>query len=250
MKAEKPDDTVGDPPSQPTTSHAKPADTPIPTSTSITPAPVKVEPRQSPAPSVPTTPANKPLSISIPAPANGVAVLPNAVAAANPSSGTPAPPFATVAHIWSASIDTPAISPLSDVGPASKRLRTPEAEEEKGREKRQKVDHIADDLDQGARDTGAQVETEMADNPMADWDLEAQLQNILDSVPEPADDEESGAAENRKGDLPSFLLPPPRPRLEKMKYIENPTYFARSMGLPTLGSLVSRDSNSRTRMPF
>ncbi|KAL2274327.1 hypothetical protein FJTKL_03312 [Diaporthe vaccinii] len=33
-------------------------------------------------------------------------------------------------------------------------------------------------------------------------------------------------------------LPPPRRRLEKMKFIETPTYFSRSMGLPILGSLA------------
>lgn len=82
-----------------------------------------------------------------------------------------------------------------------------------------------------------QNENEAGDSSLADWDLGAQIQNILHLVPEPAGDGANNSTEIGKSDMPP--LPPPRPRLEKMKYIENPTYFARAMGLPTLGSLVS-----------
>lgn len=118
----------------------------------------------------------------------------------------------------------------------SKRSRTPEQEEENNREKRLKLGHTAVNMDQGILGAGAGIDDELADSAMPDWDLEAQLQTILASVPEPAEDGAKAAAVNDS----NFSLPPPLPRHEKMKYIENPTYFARAMGLPTLGSLVSR----------
>lgn len=94
-------------------------------------------------------------------------------------------------------------------------------------------------MDQSMLEVGAQVENENLENSIPEWDLEAQIRNILDSVPPPADDGADGAAGYDRHGLPESILPPPRARLEKMKYIENPTYFARAMGLPTLGSLVS-----------
>lgn len=138
---------------------------------------------------------------------------------------------------------------MSDAEPATKRPRTPEAEEEHGKEKRQKLSNGADDLDKllpldsAPVHPNGQIENDAGDSSMPDWDLNTQIQNILHLVPEPAEDEANKAAENGKSDLPP--LPPPRPRLEKMKYIENPTYFARAMGLPTLGSLVSRNPPGR-----
>lgn len=234
-KAEEASDNLGAVPSKPESSGATPARTPTPSST--TPAQVKTEPVQSP---VPATPAQKPLSISIPTSTNGTATDPAANAAVAPASEAPAAPFSTLAHIFSNSVHTPAISPLSDVGPTMKRSRTPEAEEESGAEKRQKTEHVEEQADQEMQDVDVPVDAEVEDNPFAGWDLGAQLSNILGSVePEPSNDATASADNGRIDLLQSIPLPPPRQRLEKMKFIENPTYFSRAMGLPTLGSLVS-----------
>lgn len=110
-------------------------------------------------------------------------------------------------------------------------------------EKRQKTEHVAEQEDQEMQDVGIELDAEVEDNPFAGWDLGAQLSNILGSVePEPSNDANASADNGRMDMLQSFQLPPPRQRLEKMKFIENPTYFSRAMGLPTLGSLVSRAS--------
>lgn len=245
-KVEESPEKLGAVPPQPASSGATPARAPTPAS--ATSAQVKIEPVQSP---VPATPANKPLSISIPPSTNGIA-MPSSTNAAAPSlSETPAVPFSTLAHIFSNSVHTPAISPLSDVGPAIKRSRTPEAGEENGAEKRQKTEHIVEQQDQDIQDVGSQIETDVEDNPFAGWDLGAQLSNILGSVePEPSNNANAPADNSRMDILQSIPLPPPRQRLEKMKFIENPTYFSRAMGLPTLGSLVSWASNSSRSKAF
>lgn len=79
------------------------------------------------------------------------------------------------------------------------------------------------------------------------WDLGAQLSSVLGSV-EP---DLNGTAEDTAMDImPAIpLLPPPRKRPEKMKFIENPTYFSRAMGLPMLGSLVSRNAEEHLHKP-
>lgn len=101
--------------------------------------------------------------------------------------------------------------------------------------------------DQEMQDVEVPVDAEVEDNPFAGWDLGAQLSNILGSVePEPSNDATASADNGRIDLLQSIPLPPPRQRLEKMKFIENPTYFSRAMGLPTLGSLVSQASTGST----
>lgn len=138
-------------------------------------------------------------------------------------------------------VPTPAISPLSDIAP-TKRSRTPEAGEEASSEKRQKTEHKAEQ--EATPDVEAKTDGE-AGAGLFDWDLGAQLSSVLGAVEPEAMDETNGSPEENKIDAvsPVSLLPPPRKRLEKMKFIENPTYFSRAMGLPMLGSLVSARSD-------
>lgn len=162
-----------------------------------------------------------------------------------------------------ASVPTPAISPLSDV-PPTKRSRTPEEREEAREEKRQKKDHVVekpqdqpgeavkqtDALNLGATketraDAGGNIDGNGGEldpdlGSLLSWDLEAQLSSVLGSVDvDAAKDSNASDDEDKMDTTPIPLLPPPRKRLEKMKFIENPTYFSRAMGLPMLGSLVS-----------
>lgn len=87
----------------------------------------------------------------------------------------------------------------------------------------------------------AEGDAEFEPSNFLGWDLGAQLSSVLGSVEPEAGKDGNGTVEDTPMDImPSIpLLPPPRKRPEKMKFIENPTYFSRAMGLPMLGSLVS-----------
>lgn len=198
---------------------------------------MKTEPVQSPT----TSSLAYALSIAIPAATNGnVASFASTTAgAALPSSGAEATQSSVPAHMHHPIVPTPAISPLSDVAP-TKRSRTPEVDEEASVEKRQKTEHNTEHTadQQASQDEEAKVESDV--NSLLAWDLGAQLSSVLGAVdPEPANDAQSSAEDKMDTEPPVPLLPPPRKRLEKMKFIENPTYFSRAMGLPMLGSLVS-----------
>lgn len=224
-------DTV---PTKPASSGASRAGTP--TQALSTPGPVKTEPAQSPT----TASLAHSLSIAIPAAINGTATSSSSTssaAAANLSSGAEAAQSSLPAHMHHPIVATPAISPLSDVAP-TKRSRTPEAAEEVSAEKRQKTEHNADQ--QASQETEAKTDAD-GNLSMLAWDLGAQLSSVLDSIePEAADDANPSTEDTKVDTVPPIpLLPPPRKRLEKMKFIENPTYFSRAMGLPMLGSLVS-----------
>lgn len=218
-------------------SSASPAAKSTPTPSSEPPAPVKPEPVQSPK----TNSLAYALSIAIPAATNGnvASFASTSPGAAPPSSGAEAAHSSVPAHMHHPIVPTPAISPLSDVAP-TKRSRTPEADEEASAEKRQKTEHTAE---QTANQESGKDEESKADsdvNSLLGWDLGAQLSSVLGAVePEPANDAQSSTEDKMDAEPPMPLLPPPRKRLEKMKFIENPTYFSRAMGLPMLGSLVS-----------
>lgn len=144
--------------------------------------------------------------------------------------------------------------------PPAKRSRTPEDRVDSREEKRQKTEHVADkprnqqgesakqtdDATTGAnKDTGVDTveddeEPDLDADGLLGWDLEAQLSNVLDSIDmDVAKDSNDEDDEDKMDTSPTPILPPPKKRLEKMKFIENPTYFSRAMGLPMLGSLVS-----------
>lgn len=229
-------DTV---PEKPASSGASPVATPAPASDK--PAAPKTEPSPSPIASS----LAQALSIAIPA-ATDSNVLPTTSTPAvpgPPSSGTEPAQSSVPPHMHHPTVPTPAISPLSDIAP-TKRSRTPEAQEEASAEKRQKTEHAVD------KDPSPDVETKTdgeTGSGLLGWDLGAQLSSVLGAVdPEVLDDANGSAEENKMDEVsPISLLPPPRKRLEKMKFIENPTYFSRAMGLPMLGSLVSARNLSR-----
>lgn len=232
-------DTV---PTKPASSGASLAGSP--TQALNTPDPVKTEPDHSPT----TASLAHSLSIAIPTAIDGNAASStsaSAVAAAILSSGAEAAQSSLPAHMHHPIVATPAISPLSDVAP-TKRSRTPETAEEASAEKRQKTEHNADQ--QSSQENEAKTDAD-ANIGILSWDLGAQLSSVLDSIEADAADEATAPTEDTKVDTmppPIPLLPPPRKRLEKMKFIENPTYFSRAMGLPMLGSLVSA-KGGRTR---
>lgn len=227
-------------PAKPASSGASPAETPRPESG--TSAPVKTES---------TRPTNVPslaqsLSIAIPA-ATSCNVLQAAAASATAaplSAGADNAQSSVPAHMHHPTVPTPAISPLSDIAP-TKRSRTPEAKEEASAEKRQKMEHTAE------QESVPEVETKTdgeAGCGLIGWDLGAQLSSVLGAVdPEAIDDGNGSTEEKMDAVSPVSLLPPPRKRLDKMKFIENPTYFSRAMGLPMLGSLVSARNDSMVR---
>lgn len=101
------------------------------------------------------------------------------------------------------------------------------------------MEHVEQDqFEETPEANGGDIEAESA-NLLA-WDLGAQLSSVLGSVePDPTIEANAAAEDTAIDTMPSIPLPPPRRRLEKMKFIENPTYFSRAMGLPMLGSLVS-----------
>lgn len=220
-------------PAKPASSAASPAGTPTPVSD--IPAPLKTEPVQSP--DVPSLAQS--LSIAIPAATDGNVLQATAVsaAAAPLSIGTDSAQSSVPAHMHHPTVPTPAISPLSDIAP-TKRSRTPEVGEETNAEKRQKTEHTEEQ--EATPDAEAKSDDE-AGGGLFGWDLGAQLSSVLGAVEPETMDDANGSTEENKLDvvLPVSLLPPPRKRLEKMKFIENPTYFSRAMGLPMLGSLVS-----------
>jgi hypothetical protein len=80
---------------------------------------------------------------------------------------------------------------------------------------------------------------------VSSWDLESMLANALGAVNDAKGTAGAGDAMDTENLTSSPPLPPPRRRLEKMKFIETPTYFSRSMGLPILGSLVSAHDDSK-----
>lgn len=178
-------------------------------------------------------------SSSTPAPANGIAA---ALATALAASLNPSAPAAAA----SPSPATPCNpAPVADSAPV-KRSRSPEPGDQVSNEKRQKTEHIEEPQAMETDDTKAEGEPEPEHEPpgFLGWDLGAQLSSVLGSVEPESGKDANGTAEDSPMDImPSIsLLPPPRKRPEKMKFIENPTYFSRAMGLPMLGSLVGCNS--------
>lgn len=187
-------------------------------------------------------------------------VIPTAAAGASTSSTIPAvapPPVPTPAAAPPTSLATPAVvAPAESVTPA-KRSRTPEPDQEPSAEKKQKTEHVPEHDTQkvgglkaepeASAEAGAEASAEANTNGdgVSSWDLESMLANALGAVNDAkgvAGAEDAMEIDNLTSSPP---LPPPRPRLEKMKFIETPTYFSRSMGLPILGSLVSAHSYKR-----
>lgn len=135
----------------------------------------------------------------------------------------------------------------------AKRSRTPEPNEEQSADKKQKTEHVPEhDIQKVDPKTEAEASADLGVEPGANgdgvtsWDLESMLANALGAV----NDTKGTAVADYSMDIDNVTssppLPPPRRRLEKMKFIETPTYFSRSMGLPILGSLVSAHGDSRT----
>jgi hypothetical protein len=138
----------------------------------------------------------------------------------------------------------------------AKRSRTPEPSEEPSADKKQKTEHVPEhDIQKVDPKTEAEASAEASaeagagaganGDGVSSWDLESMLANALGAV----NDAKGTAGADDAVDIDNLTsspaLPPPRRRLEKMKFIETPTYFSRSMGLPILGSLVSAHSDSR-----
>ncbi|KAG8162509.1 hypothetical protein KVR01_008274 [Diaporthe batatas] len=183
---------------------------------------------QEAAPAMPTTAAVVNTSSAIPA----VAPPPAPAAAAPPA------PLATPAA-------APAAAPAADSLAPAKRSRTPEPNEEHGADKKQKTEHVPEhDVQKVDPKVEAEASADMAaeaganGDGVSSWDLESMLANALGAV----NDTKGTAGADYSMDIDHITssppLPPPRRRLEKMKFIETPTYFSRSMGLPILGSLA------------
>ncbi|KUI53274.1 Telomeric DNA-binding factor trf1 [Cytospora mali] len=160
-------------------------------------------------------------------------VIPTSAAGTSPVTTIPAvaPPASTVpAPTPPPHVPTPAPTYAPESSTPAKRSRTPELGEDTGAEKRQKIEHPAD---QDGTHTTAEVKIEndafLNGDGESDWNLESMLANALGAVNE-ADD-------GMNLDTTTTAVPTRR-RLEKMKFIESPTYFSRSMGLPLLGSLA------------
>ncbi|KAL1873841.1 TTAGGG repeat binding factor [Diaporthe australafricana] len=180
-------------------------------------------------------------------------VIPTAAAGASTSSTIPAvapPPDPVPVAIPPAPLTKPAPVPsVESVAPA-KRSRTPEPGEEPGVDKKQKIEHVPEPDIQIVEDAKVETEANAGSNAEAvaeanvngegvsSWDLESMLANALGAV----NDAKGAAGADDAMDIDNLMssppLPPPRRRLEKMKFIETPTYFSRSMGLPILGSLA------------
>ncbi|KUI68002.1 Telomeric DNA-binding factor trf1 [Cytospora mali] len=142
-----------------------------------------------------------------------------------------APPASTVpAPTPPPHVPTPAPTYAPESSTPAKRSRTPELGEDTGADKRRKIEHPAD---QDGTQTTAEVKLEndvfLNGDGESDWNLESMLANALGAVNE-ADDSVNIDT--------TTTAAPTRRRLEKMKFIESPTYFSRSMGLPLLGSLA------------
>lgn len=188
-------------------------------------------------------------------------VIPTVAAGASTSSTIPAvapPPGPAPAAAPLASLTTPAAVPPAESVTPAKRSRTPEPDQESSADKKQKTEHVPQHDTQKTNDVKAEpeagaepsaeasAETNAEANANGDgvssWDLEAMLANALGAV----NDAKGAAGADDAMDIDNLTssppLPPPRRRLEKMKFIETPTYFSRSMGLPILGSLVSAHS--------
>lgn len=187
-------------------------------------------------------------------------VIPTAAADSSTSSTIPAvapPPGPAPAAAPPASLTAPAAVPPAESVTPAKRSRTPEPDQESSADKKQKTEHApehdvkaADNLKTEADASAeASAETSAEANANGDgvssWDLESMLANALGAV----NDAKGAAGADDAMDIDNLTssppLPPPRRRLEKMKFIETPTYFSRSMGLPILGSLVSAHSYNR-----
>lgn len=183
-------------------------------------------------------------------------VIPTAAAGASTSTTIPAvapPPVRTPAAAPLASLTAPPTVPAAESVTSAKRSRTPELDQENSTDKKQKIEHVpendikvADNSKAGAEtiaETSAEANAEANFNGdgVSSWDLESMLANALGAV----NDAKGAAGADDAMDIDNLTssppLPPPRRRLEKMKFIETPTYFSRSMGLPILGSLVSAD---------
>lgn len=195
------------------------------------------------------------------APASEAApVIPTAAAGASTSSTIPAvapPPVTTSAPAPPASLTAAPAVPAAESVPSAKRSRTPEPDQETSADKKQKIEHVpehdvkvADNLRAEAEATAetnaeANAEANVNGDGVSSWDLESMLANALGAV----NDAKGAAGADDAMDIDNLTssppLPPPRRRLEKMKFIETPTYFSRSMGLPILGSLVSAQGYNR-----
>lgn len=193
------------------------------------------------------------------APASEAApVIPTAAAGASTSSTIPAvapPPVPTPAAAPPASLTAPPTVPAAEPVTSAKRSRTPELDQETSADKKQKIEHVpehdvkavdnsqaeAETIAETSAETSAEANAEanVNGNGVSSWDLESMLANALGAV----NDAKGVAGADDAMDIDNLTssppLPPPRRRLEKMKFIETPTYFSRSMGLPILGSLVS-----------
>lgn len=179
-------------------------------------------------------------------------VIPTAAAGASTSSTIPAvapPPTPAPAAAPPASLTTSAAVPAAESVTPAKRSRTPEPDQGPSADKKQKTEHVPEHDIQKVDDFKAEVAASSEANTNGDgvssWDLESMLANALGAV----NDAKGAAGADDAMDIDNVAssppLPPPRRRLEKMKFIETPTYFSRSMGLPILGSLVSWNSHSR-----
>ena len=186
-------------------------------------------------------------------------VIPTVAARASTSSTIPAvapPPAPAPAAAPPAPLATPAAVPAAESVTPAKRSRTPEPSEEPSADKKQKTEHVPEhDIQKVDPKTEAEASAEASagagagaganGDGVSSWDLESMLANALGAV----NDAKGTAGADDAMDIDNLTsspaLPPPRRRLEKMKFIETPTYFSRSMGLPILGSLVSAHSDSR-----
>ncbi|POS73244.1 telomeric repeat binding factor 1 [Diaporthe helianthi] len=181
-----------------------------------------------------------------------VPAIPTVAAVVNTSSVVPAvaPPPPPAVAAPPAPLATPAAAaavPAAESATPAKRSRTPEPSEEHSADKKQKTEHVPEHDIQNVdtkTEAEASVSTGAEAGPNGDgvssWDLESMLANALGAV----NDAKGTAGADFSMDIDSITsslplpLPPPRRRLEKMKFIETPTYFSRSMGLPILGSLA------------
>lgn len=179
--------------------------------------------------------------------------IPTAAAGASTSSTIPAvapPPDPAPAAAPPASLTAPAAVPPAESVTPAKRSRTPEPDQESSAEKKQKTEHAPEHdvkaADNFKTEAEASAEANANGDGVSSWDLESMLANALGAV----NDAKGAAGADDAMDIDNLTssppLPPPRRRLEKMKFIETPTYFSRSMGLPILGSLVSAHSCKRT----
>ncbi|ROV95117.1 hypothetical protein VSDG_05862 [Cytospora chrysosperma] len=189
-----------------------------------------------PSPNPPSMPSPIPKSegpSDVPAPARQTPpVIPSSTAATSPATTIPAvaPSAPTVPAPPPPHVPTSTSTYAPDSSTPAKRSRTPELGEETGAGKRQKTEHP---MDQDSMHTASEVKLEndsfINSNGASDWNLESMLADALGAVNE---------ADDSMNIDTTTTAAPTRRRLEKMKFIESPTYFSRSMGLPLLGSLA------------